>query len=39
MVLHGRRVCKARKPMCEECKFSDDCKYNKEIKKKNKGKI
>ena len=39
LVLHGRRVCKARKPMCENCKFSDDCKYNKEIKKKNKGKI
>ncbi|MCR5553231.1 MAG: endonuclease III [bacterium] len=39
LVLHGRRVCKARKPMCENCKFSNDCKYNKELKKKNKEKI
>ncbi len=29
LILHGRYVCKARKPMCEECGLTDFCKYFK----------
>jgi len=25
LILHGRRVCKARKPLCEECVLNGDC--------------
>lgn len=28
-VLHGRYVCKARKPLCEECIIRDECKFYK----------
>ena len=28
LVLHGRYVCKARKPQCEECGITDFCKFN-----------
>lgn len=27
LVLHGRYICKARKPMCEECPISGQCDY------------
>lgn len=27
ILLHGRYVCKARKPLCEECKLTSVCKY------------
>lgn len=27
LVLHGRRICKARKPMCEECFLTPYCKF------------
>lgn len=27
LILHGRYVCKARKPLCEECGLIDFCKY------------
>jgi len=27
LILHGRYVCKARKPLCQECGLSDICKY------------
>lgn len=27
LVLHGRYVCKAKKPLCEECKLSEVCKF------------
>lgn len=27
LILHGRYVCKARKPLCEDCKISNFCKY------------
>ena len=27
IILHGRYVCKARKPLCEECKLSKCCKF------------
>ena len=26
LIFHGRRVCKARKPLCNECKIKDLCK-------------
>ena len=28
LVLHGRYVCKARKPMCSDCIIADLCKFN-----------
>lgn len=30
LILHGRYVCKARKPLCTECLISEYCKYYKE---------
>jgi len=27
LILHGRYVCKARKPLCSECGLKDFCKY------------
>lgn len=27
LILHGRYVCKARKPLCEECFLTDVCRY------------
>ncbi|MBT4989846.1 MAG: endonuclease III [Rickettsiales bacterium] len=27
LILHGRYVCKARKPICNECKISDYCNF------------
>lgn len=27
LILHGRYVCKARKPLCTECKIKEYCKY------------
>jgi len=27
LILHGRRVCKARKPRCEDCLLSRDCPF------------
>ena len=34
LVLHGRYVCKAIKPKCNQCAFKDECKYNKNSLKK-----
>ncbi len=31
LILHGRYVCTARKPKCEECGISKWCKYNRTI--------
>ncbi len=30
IIFHGRRVCKARNPLCEECKINKYCNYYKE---------
>ncbi len=30
LILHGRYVCKARKPLCDQCELSDLCRYNAE---------
>lgn len=27
LILHGRRICKARKPLCEECSVRDLCEF------------
>ncbi len=27
IIIHGRKVCKARNPLCEECNFSKICEY------------
>jgi len=32
LILHGRYVCKARKPLCGQCGINDFCKYFKENK-------
>ncbi|MDR7870602.1 MAG: endonuclease III [Tissierellaceae bacterium] len=34
IIFHGRRICKARNPMCEECPISPYCKYFKTESKK-----
>lgn len=34
IIWHGRKVCKARKPLCNECKLSKLCLYYKDIEKK-----
>ncbi len=33
LILHGRYVCKARKPMCGECFLTDLCKYYSKVEK------
>ncbi len=33
LILHGRYICKALKPRCEDCIVSHLCKYYKELKK------
>ncbi|PCJ29206.1 MAG: endonuclease III [Rickettsiales bacterium] len=32
LILHGRYICKARKPLCSECKITEYCEYYKELK-------
>lgn len=36
LILHGRYVCKARKPLCESCKIKDYCAYFKSLQAKKK---
>lgn len=38
LILHGRYICKARNPECENCGITHCCKYFKEIKTKTKEK-
>jgi len=33
-ILHGRRVCKARKPLCEVCEIREYCIYNRKLRSK-----
>ncbi|HHV45602.1 MAG TPA: endonuclease III [Tissierellia bacterium] len=33
LIFHGRRICKARKPLCNECPLTEYCLYYKEITK------
>lgn len=32
LILHGRRICKARKPLCEECSIRNFCAYYRKTK-------
>ena len=34
LILHGRYVCVARKPKCEECGIAEWCRYNEKLIKK-----
>ncbi|KXG78933.1 endonuclease III [Thermotalea metallivorans] len=31
LIYHGRRICKARKPLCEKCPLTEECLYYKEL--------
>ena len=35
LILHGRYICKSRKPLCNKCGLSEICKYSKKINKIN----
>ncbi|MDO9511761.1 MAG: endonuclease III [Bacteroidales bacterium] len=35
LILHGRYVCKARKPDCQQCGITEICKYYQNVLKKN----
>ena len=34
LILHGRRICKAQKPLCNHCKIKNNCKYYRYFNKK-----
>ena len=34
LILHGRYICKARKPLCDQCGLTSICKYYQSRKKK-----
>ena len=31
LIWHGRKLCKAQRPLCEECELSELCKYHSEL--------
>lgn len=33
LILHGRRICKARNPICNECTLNNDCRFYNEKEK------
>ncbi|MDE5595632.1 MAG: endonuclease III [Muribaculaceae bacterium] len=33
LILHGRYVCKARKPLCDQCEISQYCRYYEKLNK------
>ena len=35
LIWHGRKLCKAQRPMCEECPLNELCKFNSELRIKN----
>ncbi len=37
LIWHGRRICKAQRPLCGECPLAELCKYRKEQKKTENG--
>jgi len=39
LILHGRYICKARKPLCNQCGLSEFCKFYIDNKKKEQKKI
>ncbi|GIK63049.1 MAG: endonuclease III [Chloroflexota bacterium] len=34
IIRHGREVCKARKPLCERCPLTSDCRYYQQVVEK-----
>jgi len=34
LILHGRYICKSRKPLCDQCGLREFCKYYSELSKK-----
>ena len=39
LILHGRYVCVARNPKCQQCGLTDVCKYYRSLHKKKRGKV
>lgn len=35
LIWHGRKLCKAQRPLCEECPLSELCKFNSELRIQN----
>jgi len=36
-ILHGRRVCRPSKPLCEQCPVADDCHYFQALQREARG--